>query len=58
MSKGISGLFSGTTGANEAILTQAQDMIASRVGGLDLREHPRRKSLQPTSSLMDPILFL
>lgn len=45
MSKGNSGLFCGTVGANEAVLCQGQGIIASRVKGLDLREHPRENSL-------------
>lgn len=47
MSKGISGLFGGTAGANEAILYLGQEIISSRVEGLDLREHPREKALTP-----------
>jgi len=42
MSKGKSGLFGGTVGANEAVLSVGQVIIASRVKGLDLREHPRK----------------
>lgn len=45
MSKGISGLFSGTSGIRYAELQIVPDLIASRVAGLDLREHPRGKSL-------------
>ena len=45
MSKGNSGLFHGTAGANVAVLSHGQDIIASRVAGMDLREHPRGKSL-------------
>ncbi len=45
MSKGNSGLFGGTVGANKAALSLGQGIIASRVKGLDLREHPREKSL-------------
>ena len=45
MSKGNSGLFAGTTGSTIATLLHGQDIIASRVAGMDLREHPRGKSL-------------
>lgn len=45
MSKGISGLFAGTAGMRATELQLAPDLIASRVKGLDLREHPREKSL-------------
>lgn len=43
MSKGISGLFIGTLGEKKTY--HSQDLIASRVKGLDLREHPREISL-------------
>lgn len=45
MSKGISGLFSGTSGSIIALLSHGQDIIAPRVAGMDLREHPRHSSL-------------
>lgn len=45
MSKGNSGLFHGTIGANASVLLHGQDLILSRVSGMDLREHPRGKSL-------------
>ncbi len=45
MSKGNSGLFHSTTGEITAVLSHGQDLIASRVAGMDLREHPRDKSL-------------
>lgn len=49
MSKSNSGLFSGTTGQKKYVeKTQtASDIISSRTAGLDLREHPRQKSLTP-----------
>ena len=49
MSKSNSGLFSGTTGHKKYVeKTQtASDIISSRTAGLDLREHPRQKSLTP-----------
>ena len=45
MSKGNSGLFSGTSGTKLLYQTADADIIASRVSRLDLREHPREKSL-------------
>lgn len=45
MSKGLSGLFSGTSGSAMALLSHGQDTIAVRVAGMDLREHPRNTSL-------------
>lgn len=45
MSKGISGLFAGTSGIRYAEVQASVDLIASRVIGLDLRKHPRAKSL-------------
>lgn len=45
MSKGNSGLFTQTSGAITLTLSIGQDLIASRVKGLDLREHPRNKAL-------------
>lgn len=45
MSKGNSRLFSGTTGLAVATLSHGQDIIAERVVGMDLREHPRAKAL-------------
>ena len=45
MSKGISGLFKGTSGSIAQNLLLGQNLIALRVAGLDLREHPRNKAL-------------
>lgn len=46
MSKENSGLFKGTSGSNATIKTShKQNLIISRVTGMDLREHPREKSL-------------
>ena len=48
MSKGSSGLFHGTTGDRHQ--SSAEHTIASRTAGLDLREHPRGKSLSARQS--------
>lgn len=47
MSKSLSGLFNGTSGikANFLLILKHNSIIQSRTNQLDLREHPRKKSL-------------
>lgn len=44
MSKGNSGLFSGTKGANADIFCQVKNVISARTANLNLNEYPRLKS--------------